>query len=334
MTTSYKKHLKTVALENISKKQNLTDFSLSPVPEELLTSIRTIGMSHPPVLSSAGEAYHVIAGHQRIKICRMQNQGQLDAYILETPLEPAVAIRFNLIDNLQHRVYTDIEKAAILEKLNANGATDEEIIKEYMPLLGLQRSKKLFRDYIKVSPLPITLRKLLHDLRVPAKVWSLLGEYGAEDLNAVEKVFTILKPGVNKWRDLLEMVDELARIENSTAASILNEEANQSILARDDLQSHEKYDRIHRILHSRRNPVMSDLQKKVAILLDEMALGPQTKIRTMDSFEEGEIRIEIRVREQEKLIAEIEKLDSAARTDAMNKLIQLFKMPGGQRPTQ
>jgi hypothetical protein len=58
-----------------------------------------------------------------------------------------------------------------------------------------------------------------------------------------------------------------------------------------------------------------------------MTLGPQTKIRAMDSFEEGEIRIEIRVRDQEKLITEIEKLDRAARTDAMNKLIQLFKSP-------
>ena len=327
MTTSYKKQLKTVALENISEKQNLTDFSLSPVTEELLTSIRAIGMSHPPILSPAGGGYHVITGHQRIKICRMQNQGQLDAYILETPLEPSPAIRFNLIDNLQHRVYTDIEKAAILEKLNANGTTDEEIIKEYMPLLGLQRSKKLFLDYLTIKSFNFNLRQLLHDLRVPAKVWSLLGEYCAEDLNAVEKVFTILKPGINKWRDLLELVDELARIENSTAASILNEEANQSILAMDDLQSHEKYDRIHRILHSRRNPIMSDLQKKVAILLDEMALGPQTKIRAMDSFEEGEIRIEIRVRDQEKLITEIEKLDRAARTYAMNKIIQLFKSP-------
>jgi hypothetical protein len=257
----------------------------------------------------------------------MQNQSQLDAYILETPLEPAAAIRFNLIDNLQHRVYSDIEKAAILEKLNANGATDEEIIKEYMPLLSLQRSKKLFLDYLTIKSFNSNLRQLLHNLRVPAKVWSLLGEYCAEDLNAVETVFTILKPGVNKWRDLLELVDELARIENSTAASILNEEANQSILAMDDLQSHEKYDRIHRNLHSRRNPVMSNLQKKVAILLDEMTLGPQTKIRAMDSFEEGEIRIEIRVRDQEKLITEIEKLDRAARTDAMNKLIQLFKSP-------
>ena len=327
MTTSYKKQLKTVALEKISAKKSLTDFSLSPVPEELNTSIRSIGMSHPPVLSPAGEAYQVISGHRRIGICRMENQTQLDAYILQTPLEPSAAIRFNLVDNLQHRAYSDIEKAAILEKLNANAVTDEEIIKEYMPLLGLQRSKKLFLDYLTIKSFNFNLRQLLHDLRVPAKVWSLLGEWTEEDLNAVEKVFTILKPGVNKWRDLLELVDELARIENSTAASILNEEANQSILAMDDLQSHEKYDRIHRLLNTRRNPIMSDLQKKVAILLDEMALGPQTKIRTLDSFEEGEIRIEIRVRDQEKLIAEIEKLDYAARTDAMNKLIQLFKNP-------
>ncbi len=327
MTTSYKKQLKTVAFEKISDKKILTDFSLSPVPEELNTSIRSIGMNHPPVLSLAGDAYQVITGHRRIKICRMQNQDQLSAYILETPLEPSAAIRFNLIDNLQHRVYTDIEKAAILEKLNGVEATDEEIIKEYMPLLGLQRSKKLFLDYLSIKTFNFNLRQLLHDLRVPAKVWSLIGEWTEEDLSAVEKDFSILKPGINKWRDLLELVDELARIEKSTPASILNAESTQAILMMGDLQSHEKYDRIHRQLKIRRNPIMSDLQKKVAMLLDAMALGPQTKIRALDSFEEGEIRIEIRVRNQEKLIAEIEKLDHAARTDAMKKLIQLFKNP-------
>ena len=286
-------------------------------------------MNHPPVLSPAGETYEIITGHRRIKICRMQNQGQLDAYILETPLEPSAAIRFSLIDNLQHRVYTDIEKAAILEKLNGVEVTDEDekIIKEYMPLLGLQRSKKLFLDYLTIKSFNFNLRQLLHDLRVPAKVWSLIGKWTEEDLSAVEKVFSILKPGINKWRDLLELVDELARIENSTPASILNAEGIQSILMMGDLQSHEKYDRIHRNLDARRNPIMSDLQKKVAMLLDEMALGPQTKIRALDSFEEGEIRIEVRVRDQDRLIAEIKKLDHAARTDAMKKLIQLFKNP-------
>jgi hypothetical protein len=327
MTTSYQKQLKNVALENISREKSLTDFSLSPVPEELITSIRGIGMNHPPVLAQDGEGYQIITGHRRIAICRLENQDQIDAYVLEISLEPTAAIHFNLIDNLQHRAYSDIEKASILKKLDTSDATEEKIIKEYMPLLGLQRSKKLFLDYLKIKPLPTKLRQLLHDLRVPARVWSILGNWQEESLNAVEKVFTVLKPGVNKWRDLLELVDDLTQIEKRTAANIFNEETIQSILAMNDLQSHEKYDRIHNILDKRRNPIMSDLQKKVAILLDEMTLGPQTKIRAMDSFEEGEIRIEIRVRDQERLISEIEKLDHSARSDAMNKLIELFKMP-------
>jgi hypothetical protein len=327
MTSLYKKQLKTVALENISEEQSLTDFSLSPTPTELLTSIHAIGLSQPPVLSLAGETYQIISGHRRIEVCRLENQDQISAYILETPLEPSAAIHFNLIDNLQHRVYSDIEKAAILEKLNANAIADEEIIKEYMPLLGLQRSKKIFLDYLKIKSFNPKLRQLLHDLRVPAKVWSLIGDWTVEDLDAVERVFTLLRPGVNKWRDLLELVDELACIENNTVASILNEEAVEAILIMDDLQSHEKYDRIHRLLDTRRNPIMTDLKKKVGTYLDEMAFGTQTKIRAADSFEQGEIRIEIRVRDQDRLIEEIEKLDRAARTDAMKNLIELFKMP-------
>ena len=99
----------------------------------------------------------------------------------------------------------------------------------------------------------------------------------------------------------------------------------QNLLAATDLSPHEKYDRIIQTLTPWRYPTLSALRKKIAHTLDKLPLGQHTKIRIQESFETEDIKIEIRGRSQKALIDELEKLNRAARSEAMAELMRILR---------
>ena len=77
-------------------------------------------------------------------------------------------LAFNLNENI--RKYSDIEKAKILHKLKHAGSSDNKIIEKYMPVLGLEHSKKLLHDFLEVGKFNDNFQNLLHDLKTPLRV--------------------------------------------------------------------------------------------------------------------------------------------------------------------
>ena len=316
-----------VPLSQIDLEESLTDFSLSPTPQALATSIREIGLTHPPALAANGDRLQVISGHRRVRVCKTSGLSDLPAFVCEKKLDAETALHHNLSENRGHRNYSDAEKGSILEKLVRADVAEDKIIQKYMPMLGLERSKKLCRDYLSSQRFPAGLRQLLHDGNVPVRVWSLFNTWEEDGLQEVEKVFAVLRPGVNKWRELLELVEETARIESVPPATLLNQEEVESILRSGDRSPHEKYDDVVQVFYPRRYPVLSGLRKKVAQALDRLRLGSRTRIKIQESFEEGDIRIELKVRDQQELIDNAEKLDRAAHSQAMADLMRTLKNP-------
>ena len=108
------------------------------------------------------------------------------------------ALVLNLKENFALRHYSDIEKGCILNKLFAEGIQEDTIIDLYMPLLELERSKKIFQDLILVNKIIPKLQKLLHRLSVPIKVFQVFFTWDHENQEAAEKIFAATRPGVNK----------------------------------------------------------------------------------------------------------------------------------------
>lgn len=316
-----------VSLGQIDGSDGLTDFSLSPVPESLETSVREIGVMHPVILVRSGQRFRVVCGHRRLKICQGMKVDCIPAGVLDTNLDAEAMLGANLTENHSHRIYSDIEKAQVLGKLAHAGAAVDRIIRKYMPILGIESSKKLFQDFSAAGQLTPGMQKILHELKVPLRVISLLCRWDPASRDAAEELFSVLRPGVNKCRELLELAGETARREESSPAGILLRREVQSVLEQ-DLPAPEKYDLIHQTLYRWRYPALSDLQKRVASALDQLRLDPKTKVRFQESFESGEIRIELKFQDRDSLIRQIEKLSRASQSPAMDELIRIIRDAG------
>ncbi|MEE9258490.1 MAG: ParB/RepB/Spo0J family partition protein [Nitrospinaceae bacterium] len=325
MTDGLQHNFQEVPLKRIDRENTLTDFSLGADPEPLAASVREIGITHPVTLVATGNHYSVVRGHRRVRLCEKSGRETISANVLDTKMDEEMMLAANLAENRCHRQYSDIEKGGILVKLRNAGVPEERIIRKYMPIVGLERSKKLFLDYMNMENLGHALKTLLHESNVPLRYFSAMFRWDPESRTAAEGLFSILKPGVNKWRDLLELIDDTARREGISPSRLFLREDIQSVLNRREASRNEKFDRVCHILYDARFPLFSDLQKKLARTLDRLKLDGRTKVRTPQNFESGEIKIELKFTDEQELIEQLEKLSKASRSETLSELIRLFK---------
>ena len=236
-------------------------------------------------------------------------------------------LMLNLSENQLHHHYSDIEKGRILFKLSEAKVPEIRIIEKYMPMLGLEKSKKLLDDHLKANQLVLGLKTLLHEMNVPLRIFSVFFNWNAKSAMAAERFFSVLRPGVNKWRDFLEWVDEISTRDQIAPLNVFELPELQSVLNRNDLAPNVRYDRIRQILHSRRYPILSDLRVRLARSLDALKLDDKTKVHVQDSFESDEIRIEMKFRTREEFVGQVEKLVRASDSEALDGLISIFKDP-------
>jgi hypothetical protein len=302
-----------------------SNFSCPSTPDFLIDSIEAIGVIHPVVLMKSADGYKIICGHRRLKICQTLGLADIPARVADSDLDAETLLALNLLENNSHRSYSDIEKGRIINKLASAGLSGENIIQKYMPIMGLERSKKLYQEFSRIDCLQTGLQNLLHALNVPLRIFSPLLHWSEPCRDAAYKLFSEVRPGINKWRELLELADEVARIENKIPGEIFRREEIQSILTQSNLQAYEKYDQISQIMMTWRYPVLTDLRKKIARAQDQLSLGPRTKIRIQESFETEEIKIEIKGRDQKSLVDEVEQLTNATKSDAMGELLRILR---------
>ena len=313
-----------IALTDIDSESRLTDFSMDGCPEKLMDSVKVIGIRHPISVCPSGNRYAIVSGHKRFQAAPRSGLSSIPAFIVPE-IDDASRLVINLNENFGQRHYSDIEKGIILNKLNDAGISEIIIIDELMPLLELERSKKLLADFFSVQQLGRRLQILLHQAKVPLKTFRIFYRWDPESLNSAENLFRKIKVGANKWRELLELIDEIAHRDETTPAQVITHSAISTFLADPQLAPPQKHDKIHPHLYNLRYPVLSQLKIQIARTLDEMALDDKTRFKFQESFESNELKLELKFQSEKELSRQVEKIFQALQSGSAEKLIRIFK---------
>ena len=318
---------KTVPLKSIDLDDRLTCFSFGVPSDSLQKSIEEVGIIHPITLIPIGERFRIVCGHHRAKVSSSLLVKEIPARILDSAINDESLLVMNLSENQCHRHYSDIEKGLILSKLSEVDVSANRIIEKYMPLVNLEQSKKLLDDYLSICQLTIEIKMLLHEMNIPLRIFSVFFDWDIESIIAAEKFFSVLRPGANKWRDLLEWIDEISKRDEITPCKVFKLPELQSALNHNDLAPNLRYERIRQILYSSRYPILNDMRIRLARALDSLKLDDKTKVHVQDSFESDEIRIEMKFRTRDEFVNQLEKLVRASDSEALDELIRIFKNP-------
>jgi hypothetical protein len=316
---------KPVSIESINVDDQLTSFSLSIPKDSLKQSIQEVGIIHPITLAPLGNFFQIVCGHNRLKIASRLKINPIPARILDPAPNKEFMLMLNLSENQFHHNYSDIEKGFILSKFIMVKVPEIRIIEKYMPMLGLEKSKKLLDDYLSINKLTSDLKILLHEMTIPLRIFSVFFDWSDESTKAAERFFSVLRPGINKWRDLLEWVEEISIRDETTPSNLFELPELKAILNQNDLSPNVRYDQIRQFFHSKRYPILSKLRVRLARSLDALKLDDKTRVHVQDSFESDEIQIKINFRTREEYVRQLEKLVRASDSEALDELIRIFK---------
>lgn len=299
-----------VPLEEIRERQRYS-ISFPQGSEALKASIREVGLLEPLLLRQAGEGYELVCGAKRLKALEELGHKEAEAKVFKAEdITEREAVCMAVAHNFP-RGLNLMEKAKAAERLERMGVPQEEVIKRWLPLMGLQPHKGLWVKLKALLHLPEGLQTYLvqHGLSLSASLELL--SFEPEELEALEEMLRSLRPGENKFKEVLRHLRDVSRQEGISAACLL--EQAREIWEDKQRPRLERLEGLRRWLRQRRYPRLWSLEEEFRKFKASLQLPPEVAFHHPPFFEGEEFRMELRFRDRECLKRIAERLLQAAR---------------------
>jgi ParB family chromosome partitioning protein len=147
--------------------------------QELVASIKEIGILQPPVVRKAGVRYELIMGERRLRAAKLAGLSRIPVIIRQTPNNEL--LREALIENIHRSQLNALEEgAAYSQLLNDFNCTQEELAQK------LGRSRTVITNTMRLLNLPTSVQQKVAAGTISAGHARAL--LGLSDQNAIEKL--------------------------------------------------------------------------------------------------------------------------------------------------
>ena len=147
--------------------------------QELVASIKEIGILQPPVVRKVGARYELIMGERRLRAAKLAGLTQIPVIIRQTPNNEL--LREALIENIHRSQLNALEEgAAYSQLLNDFNCTQDELAKK------LGRSRTVITNTIRLLNLPTSVQQKVAAGTISAGHARAL--LGLSDASAIEKL--------------------------------------------------------------------------------------------------------------------------------------------------
>lgn len=147
--------------------------------QELVASIKEIGILQPPVVRKSGARYELIMGERRLRAAKIAGLKQIPVIIRQTPNNEL--LREALIENIHRSQLNALEEgAAYSQLLNDFNCTHEELAQK------LGRSRTVITNTMRLLNLPTSVQQKVAAGTISAGHARAL--LGLSDANAIEKL--------------------------------------------------------------------------------------------------------------------------------------------------
>ena len=261
--------------------------------EKILKSVGTIGVVQPIVVSGCAchGGYQVISGFRRAYACRQIGVKVVNVNIYQVDPEHSLgAFSLALHENVSHRTFNDVEKSLILTKLlHQFHSNRTEVIQTYMPLLGLAPNNDVLDIYLNIIDFEDQIKGYIAEHEVPMTVIELLINLSSEDRNAVFNLMSTLKLGVNKIREFLTSLEEIALRDSCSIYDVLKDSRIGDILNHEKYTEPQKAEQIRRIIREKRYPHLTTIENTYQQQLKQLHLPNGLQLKADRSFEDDSI---------------------------------------------
>lgn len=297
----------------------------------LLASVRASGIVNPPWLrrlpGRGGEAYQVIAGFRRILALRALGIGRVDAFLVEPgDLDDARLMEAALLENLTGRGLDPVELSRALLRLKGAGVPDRDLLRRWLPAAGRPGDRATLDLYLSLASLPVDLLDALSSGGiVPEAVARVRRRFTGEDGERVLRLIRDLRLGVNRQRELIDLLSDLVRRDGVPLEALLADEGIAGIVRRGRENAPQAGRALIERLRRRRSPRSTAILDAVRARVRAVGAGGAVTIEASPWLEERRLRFAFTVRTSEEfheVLARLLEVDERGRIASL--LADLF----------
>ena len=204
--------------------------------------------------------------------------------------------------------FSGVYVSRVIKMLQEYGYSKEEIAVQVLPRLGQKPSERLARQLL-------DLHEMLLRVELPESMLLLgcedvlpLLKFSQSVLPDVVALFGRLEVSGKKWRNLLQLLDEVSRLRKISVSDVLYLPEILKILGRSSLQSPIRYRLLKQQLEIWRFPELSDLQRKFNQGRKSLKLAPRITLESDPYFENDDLTLTLKIRSVGELRGHLESL--------------------------
>ena len=332
------------ATSGLNKFENLHSIDLSSIDSEdgkfrittqtevqdLVISIQQLGLMHPPILKQVDTRYRIISGFRRIAACRLIGWSKVPAFIANPDTPEGTCALFAIADNSFQRPLNLIEISRSLNLLSCY-FKEEKLQLKFASLLGLSEHRAHIKKIEKIYHLPQPIQDAILSETISLVVaLDLAAAMDAAELEpdtGVElvKLFEQLGIGMNKQRQLMVLLREIALRENISVQQLLGHKAMRKILDSSELDRVQKSTQIKRFLQQRRYPTITRTGNEFEAQVKKLKLGKSATLAPPRDFEGTTYTLTLRFDSHADLLDHQSKLDRIVRSGGFKRFLDGIK---------
>lgn len=317
-------NLKKIAIKNIDFSDTTFQISYPAYDGGIEQSIADSGFLSSPVVKEKDDKYLIISGFRRLHAAKKLNLESVTCIVSD--FDDYRAFKFAVMDNLSQRKLNIFEISMVIEKFHSLFNLDYCVIaREILPLLGYPPSAKLIDRLLFADKFSQTQKKILFESGVePEKILSF--QFIEKEIwDEAIRLLCELKPGVNKFNQILELIKEISQRENISQKEVLAKPDVRVVLENGNLTAPQKTDQLRIALFSLRNPEVSGFEEEYSKRMRKLNIGKNLKISPPQSFENEVFKMEFSFKNVGELKKNIEDLIRLSEKKELDDLIDLVR---------
>ena len=288
--------------------------------DNLKNSIAAIGLMSPPIVHSDTAGYRTIAGFRRIEACRDLGWTHIKARLLPFECDELTLVMCAIADNSLQRPLNLLESSRSLNLLS-KVTVDARHLGKHAAILSLPANPEMMAKLVSLITMATTIQRGVESGDLTLAMALELEQLGPHTSEALAQIIIDLRLGLNRQRELMSLLFEIAKRENRSIDELLEEEKIKQIIENENLNNPQKSKQLRELIYKRRYPAISEKSARFDDLVKALRLGSGVKLTPPVNFEGTSYTLSIAFDGIEQLWQRAKCLEVLKRSDTLKKFM-------------
>jgi len=275
---------RSVDLASIDLEDNTFRITTDTRTEDLILSIKSVGLLNPPIVKKKTSGFQIISGFRRISAYISLGIAEISARIVGSDTKMLDCVKFAITENSLQRTLNLIEQSRSFYMLSGFYKDNDHLAGAVSPL-GLPDNPLIISKIKKICKLPRDIQNGILSNTISLSMALELEMLEKDEGSAFAILFEKLKLSLNKQKEIITHIKEIAIIENISIINLLTQSQLREIVDDKDLDRNKKINKIRLYLKQRRFPEITKTEKEIEIKIKEIKLGSNIRLIPPKNFE-------------------------------------------------